>query len=149
MSLIKIIRADNIEFIEWIFDTYHLNATPIIASGRHNGRVFRVLSRHIKSPLPRSFDTINSYCFYRRVLGATEDFLMNPFINVNERRQWNGDTILHKFCRNGFVDNTRMVLKHPNIDVNIKNDDNKTALDLAIESKNDECVELIMAHQNK
>ena len=68
-------------------------------------------------------------------------------VNAQSDKGWretdNGDTALILACRNGHASSVKLLLAHADIDVNVRDNDGKTALDYAIAEGKDACAALL------
>lgn len=69
--------------------------------------------------------------------------LDNPNTNINLRQKKTGKTALHIAILHNCIDNVKEILKYPNLDINIRNLNEYTALDWAKMEGYEECVKLI------
>ena len=68
----------------------------------------------------------------------------NPSLNVNRRESWSSSTALHRACDWGRKGVVKLLLAHPDIDVNVKNKAGETPLSLGCESGKVSVVQLLL-----
>lgn len=78
-------------------------------------------------------------------LSFLQALIDHPLIDIN-KQDYHGNTPLHEICKYNRLDCLKELLKKPNLDISLRNNAGLTALDIAIENKNDTCVDLIIKY---
>ena len=125
-------------------DAYGKTAFEYALRGNKHNSVKYLLKAGAK-PKVRSYELVNG-CFNTRII---EEVIFSPQFDINSFDELNNETLLMQAIRKDKKELVKLILKHPKLNVNLKNKNGKTALDIADDyGINNDIIKLLLTHPN-